>query len=114
MAEIAKASFKKVQEMLFLCRIEEIMGEEEFVLLSQVNRPSNLPFHAAYEQFSLANKDLVECKADFQVEKRDIPLLTDALRAPPVFQCHNGKICDGVEGLCIMLKDLLTRAGIPT
>ena len=70
------------------------------LLLSEVNRPSNLPFpHLAYEKFSLA------CKADFRVEKRDInPLSIDALRVPPGFQCYNGTICDGVEGLCIMLK----------
>lgn len=99
------ASFKKVQEMLCLCLMEEIIGEEELVLLSEVNRPSNLPFpHSAYEKFSLANKDPAECKADFRVEKRDIPLLIEALRVPPVFQCRNGTICDGVEGLCIMLK----------
>ena len=28
------SSFKKVQEMLCLCQIEEITGEEEFVLLA--------------------------------------------------------------------------------
>ena len=62
------ASFKKVQEMRCLYLIEEITGEEEFVLLSEVNRPSiNLPFpHSAYEKFSLANKDPAECKADFR------------------------------------------------
>ena len=76
------ASFKKVQEMLCLCLIEEITGEEEFVLLSEVNRPSNLPFpHSAYEKFSLANKDPAECKADFRVEKRDIPLLIEQMSA---------------------------------
>ena len=92
--------------MLCLCLIEEIIGEEELVLLSEVNRPSNLPFpHLAYEKFSLANKDPAECKADFRVEKRDTPLLIEALRVPPVFQCRNGTICDGVEGLCIMLKE---------
>ena len=32
-AEIAMVSFKKVQEMLCLCLIEEIIDEEEFVLL---------------------------------------------------------------------------------
>ena len=100
------ASFKKVQEMLCLCLIEEIIGEEELVLLSEVNRPSNLPFpHSAYEKFSLANKDPAECKADFRVEKRDIPLVIEVLRVPPVFQYRNGTICDGVEGLCIMLKE---------
>ena len=54
------ASFEKVQEMLCLCLIDE----EEFPLLYETNRPSNLPFpHSAYE-FSLANKDPAECKAD--------------------------------------------------
>ena len=33
------ASFKKVQEMLCLCLIEEIIDEEEFVLLHEANRP---------------------------------------------------------------------------
>ena len=80
------ASFKKVQEMLCLCLVEEITDEEEFVLLYDTYRPRNLPFpHSAYEKFSLANKDPAECKADFRVEKRDIPLLVDALTVPPEF-----------------------------
>ena len=81
----AKASFKKVHEMLCLCLIEEII-DEVFVLLYEAYRPSNLPFPHS---------------ADFWVEKRNIPLLLDALRMPPVFQCHNGTICDVAEGLCI-------------
>ena len=49
------------------------------------NRPSNLPFpHLAYKKFSLAYKDPAEYKANFRVEKTDIPLLLDALRVPPV------------------------------
>ena len=104
-AEIAMASFKKVQEMLCLCLVEEIIDEEEFVLLYDTYRPRNLPFpHSAYEKFSLANKDPAECKADFWVEKRNIPWLADASTVPPVFRCRNGTICDGAEGLCIMLK----------
>ena len=91
--------------MLCLCLVEEIIDKEEFVLLYDTCRPRNLPFpHSAYEKFSLANKDPAECKADFRVEKRDIPLLADALTVPPVFRCRNGTICDGAEGLCIMLK----------
>ena len=83
LAEIAMASFKKVHEMLCLCLIEEVIVEEEFVLLYKAYRPSNLPFpHLAYEKFSLANKDPAECKADFRVEKRDIPLLFDVFSLP--------------------------------
>ena len=95
-------SFKKVHEMLCLCLIEEIIVEEEFVLLYEAYRPSNLLFpYSAYEKLWLANKDPAENKADFRGEKRDILLLLDALRVLPVFQCRNGTICDGVEGLCI-------------
>ena len=61
-------SFKKIQEMFCLCLIEEITGEGEFVLLSQA-------------KFSLANKDPAECKADFRVEKRDIPSLIEKISA---------------------------------
>ena len=70
------ASLKKVHEMLCLCLIEEIIDEEEFVLLYEAYRPSNLPFpHSANAKFSLVNKDPAEGKADFRVGKRDIPLL---------------------------------------
>ena len=70
------ASLKKVHEMLCLCLIEEIIDKEEFVLLCGAYRPSNLPLpHSAIAKFSLVNKDPAEGKANFRVEKRDIPLL---------------------------------------
>ena len=74
-AEIAMASFEKVHEMLCLCLIEEIIDEEEFVLLYEAHRPSNLPFpHSANsnEKFLHVNKDSAKCKADFRIEKRDL------------------------------------------
>ena len=72
------ASLKKVHEMLYLCLIEGIIDGEKFVLLYEANRPSNLPFpHSANAKFSLVNKDPAEGKADFRVEKRDIPVLFD-------------------------------------
>ena len=44
----------KVHEMLCLFLIEEIIDEEEFVLLYEAYRLSNLPFpHSANEMFFL-------------------------------------------------------------
>ena len=64
------ASFKKVQEMLCLCLIEEIIDEEEFIHAHEAYRPSNLPFSfSAYEKFSLANVTPIS-----KWKKRDIPL----------------------------------------
>jgi len=44
------------------------------------------------------------CKAEFRVEKGDLPLLADALHIPTVFHCKQGSICDGLEGLCVLLR----------
>ena len=90
------ASFQKAQEMLLLCLEEEMIDDEEFALLYKEYTPRNRPFpHSSYDNFSFANKDLAECKADFCVEKGDLPLLVEALRVPPIFKCVNGTICDG-------------------
>ena len=99
------AHFQKIQELLLPCLEEEIIDDEEFSVLYEAYAPQNLPFqHSAYEKFSLENKNSVECKADFRVDKRDIALLIEALRVPLIFRCSQGTICDGTEALCIVLK----------
>ena len=60
--------------------------------------------HSSYGKLSFVKRDPTECKADFRVEKVDIPKLVEALRVPPIFKCANGTICDGTEGLCAVLK----------
>ena len=45
-----------------------------------------------------------DCKAEFRVEKADLPRLADALHIPAVFQCKQRSICDGLEGLCVLLR----------
>ena len=42
-----------------------------------------------------------DCKAEFRVEKADLPPLTDALHIPAAFQ---RSICDSLEGLCVLLR----------
>ena len=57
-----------------------------------------------YPRFDLESKDAAECKSNFRVEKNDLPLLAEALGIPPQFTCHQGTVCNGMEGLCILLK----------
>ena len=63
-----------------------------------------------------------KCKAEFRVEKRDLPTLREVLGIPPAFKCPQRTICDGMEGLCMLLKrlaypcrysDMITRFGRP-
>ena len=95
-------SFPKVQGMFLFCVEEEMVDKEEFFfLLFEAYSPYNLLFpHYAYEKFSLVNKNPAECKADFRVEKMDIPLLVDVLGVPSMLKCRFGTICEGTEGLC--------------
>ena len=84
------ASFQKIQELLLPCLEEEIVDDEKLSVFYEVYAPQNRPFqHSAYEKFSLENKNSVECKADFRVDKRDITLLIEALRGPLIFKCSN-------------------------
>ena len=84
-------SFKEVQEILPLCLEDEIIDDEEFILLYEAYMPQNPSFpHSSYGKFSIVNKDPAECKADFRVEKGDIPILVEGLRVPPIFKCNNG------------------------
>ena len=55
---------------------------------------------------NLDEKDAAEVKAEFRFEKKDIPVLYEALRIPEVFKCQQGSVCDGMTGLCIALKRL--------
>jgi len=99
------ASFLNIQELLLPCLVEEIIDDEEFSVLYEAYAPKHLSFQlSAYEKFSRENKNSADCKADFRVDKRHIALLVEALRVPPIFKCSNGTICDGTEGLCIVLK----------
>ena len=50
--------------------------------------------------------DPAECYTEFRVEKWHIPLLADRLQIPPTFQCPQRSVCDGIKGLCMLLKRL--------
>lgn len=74
----------------------------------------NLPFFTTknplfpydnYEEFSLDNFSK-ECIAEFRVEKNDLPILADSLGIPPVFRCSQRSVFGGMEGLCMLLKQL--------
>ena len=57
-----------------------------------------------YDVFDLENMNSTDCKAEFRVEKADLPRLADALHILAVFHCKQRSICDGLEGLCVLLR----------
>ena len=59
--------------------------KKSFLFFTNLNFP-----HLAYEPFSLDNFDSSEAKAEFRVDKEDIPLLVNALQVPESFRCPQG------------------------
>ena len=42
--------------------------------------------------------------AEFRFRKTDIALLTEVLEIPETIRCGQGSTCDGLEGLCMLLR----------
>ena len=101
------ASFRETRNLLLIALDGGIIDEEEFVLLWEVYKLNNLEFLVhEYPQFNLNDKDESECKAEFRFEKNDRNAVAEALKIPDVFTCKQGTVCDGMTGLCIVLKRL--------
>ena len=101
------ASFRKARDEFLVSFCEEIINEDEFLLLYDVNKAKHPEYpYWNYERFTLQDKSEAECKADFPFEKYNIPLLVDVLGLPDEIKCKQGTICDSTEGLCIVLKRL--------
>ena len=99
------ASCSEVQNNILLQLDEGVIDEEEFLLLWDVNESNNPDFPVNdYQQFCLESKDNSECKAEFRFEKNDLPVLAEALQIPEIFKCKQGTVCDGMTGLCVVLK----------
>ena len=93
--------------MIVIAYAEKLLTDEEFLFLYEVNKPVNLelPYYE-YEEFKLENISEAECEAEFRFERGDIERLADVLQLPPTFECPQGSVCDGIDGLCILLRRL--------
>ena len=84
-------SFREPREALVCTFSDGIITEEEFLIHYEEYEFTNLSFpHLAYEPFSLVNFDSSEARAEFRVDKEDIPLLVNALQVPESFRCLQG------------------------
>ena len=74
------SSLKDARDMALICHIQGLITDEELLLLLEENTSRNPDFsYDAYDRFDLENMEEAECKSEFRVEKRDIPLLAEAL-----------------------------------
>lgn len=74
-------SFKKTRELLAGCYLADIISDEEFVLLYDSSFSKNLEIpYEEYGRFNLEEMADSECRAEFRVNKRDLPLLAECYK----------------------------------
>ena len=116
-------SFKNVRELLLLSDVNNVISDREFVLLYDAYQSKNPDFnYQQYDPFNLDDIDSAKCKAEYRIEKADLPRLAEALQLPPTFHCKQRTSFDSMEGLCMLLKrvsypcrysDMIPRFGRP-
>ena len=82
-----------------------MISDEEFVLLYKDYSSKKPEFeYSDYARFDFNKLGDAQCKANFRVEKRDLPALAEALQIPSVFKTNQRSISGGTEELCMSLK----------
>ena len=73
-------SFKKTRELLAGSYLSDIISDEEFVLLYDCSFSKNLELpYEEYEKFDFEEMADSECRAEFRVNKRDLPHLAESV-----------------------------------
>ena len=98
-------AFRDVRNFLLISHADGIIDDEEFIVLYDLysSRDPDFPYHH-YTAFDLDALDESESVAEFRFCKRDVRKLSNVLQIPDTIVCDQRSICDGIEGLCILLK----------
>ena len=96
-----------MQDLIFLSHTSNFIDDEEFLVLCDLFEWKNPCFpYEDYSPFNLVEMTESECLSEFRFRKRDIPILADVLGIPETIRCEQGSTCDGLEGLCMVLRRL--------
>ena len=97
-------SFRENRLMLLEAFSNNLINDDEFLLLYDLNKSNNLEIPYWNYEFHLDSMEDDECLSEFRFLKNDIYVLFDALEIAEEIKCENGFKVDGIEGLCIFLK----------
>ena len=102
-------SFRETREHLLLAWNINLISDEEYLLLYDVNTSHNPDFNYwIYEAFDFESIPADDCYTEFRFEKNDILRLKEVLQIPDEIVCfnYNDITVNGLEALCIFLKRL--------
>ena len=100
-------TFKDVRNLLLISHNDGFINDDEFVVLYDLYTSKNPDFpYDSYAPFDLEELDESESLAEFRFRKRDVQILKEVLQIPETITCSQRSVCDGLEGLCMLLKRL--------
>ena len=99
------ASFREARLQLLNAFLENIINDEEFLCLEDINtsKTKEVPYYN-YDYFELDKLSDDECLVEFRFLQNDVYQLAEALGLPEEMKCYNGVRVDGMEALCMYLK----------
>ena len=99
-------SLKSVRDLLVASYAQDLIDDVEFLLLYNENMSREIYPYWNFERFDLDLWDDGRCNTDFRFRKDHVFRLFDALNIPDRITTSQGTVCEGIEGLCILLKRL--------
>ena len=100
-------ALKDVQNLLLLSHNNGFIDDDEFVVMYDLYVSKNPDFlYDSYAPFDLEELDESESLAEFRFRKQDVRILKEVLQIPETITCSQCSVCDGLEGLCMLLKRL--------
>ena len=94
-------------DLLLLAHNDNVINDEEFLLLHEIERSKNLDLpYWKYPRFNLQEMENDECISEFRFEKDDILTLKGILQIPERIICYNGTNICGLEAFCIFFEKI--------
>ena len=103
--KIITAALRDVCSALLEANFNKIIDDEEFLLLWYLNEPKNIDYPYWNTYFDLDNISTEKCWTEFRFKKDHLFELREVLRIPEEIVTHNRRRVDGMEALCILLKE---------
>ena len=98
---------KTSKNLLLIIHNDGFIYDDEFGVLYDLYPSKNLVFpYESYAPFNLKELDESESFSEFRFGKRDKRILKEVLQIPDTITCSQCSVCDGIEGLCMLLKQL--------
>ena len=96
---------RDVRNQLLFSHNLDLIDDEEFVCLYELNKSKNLDFpYWNYAKFDIESLTDAECWSEFRFYRSDVYRLQEILQIPDELHTYNRLLVDGTEALCIFLK----------